>query len=78
MDETAATANNRKLMFDLTAQELPAFVAADNELSFLQFFRLRRNGVSAAIVGLTSLPTSISGLISGDLWNDGGVVKIVT
>lgn len=77
MDETAATANNRKLMFDISGQELRAFVAADNELSFLQFFRLRRNGVSAAVVGLTSLPTSTSGLISGDLWNDGGVVKVV-
>lgn len=29
-------------------------------------------------VNISQLPTSASGLVAGDLWNDGGSVKVVT
>lgn len=36
------------------------------------------DGIYARTANLSALPTSATGLDSGDLWNDGGTVKIVT
>jgi len=33
--------------------------------------------IQAQTINISSLPTSASGLRSGDLWNDSGTVKIV-
>jgi hypothetical protein len=41
-------------------------------------FRVRYHNASSTVrVSMTSLPTSSSGLSSGDIWNDGGTLKIV-
>ena len=41
-------------------------------------FRVRYNNATGQVrVSMTSLPTSSSGLSTGDIWNDGGTLKIV-
>jgi hypothetical protein len=41
-------------------------------------FRVRfDNATSKVRVSMSSLPTSSTGLSTGDLWNDGGTLKIV-
>ena len=32
---------------------------------------------ASGVINMSGMPTSSAGLASGDLWNDGGTVKIV-
>ena len=38
---------------------------------------LSRGNIRVSTINLSSLPTSATGLIAGDVWNDSGTLKIV-
>jgi hypothetical protein len=45
----------------------------DLKVSGSSIFKVQRNGR----INASSLPTSATGLSAGDIWNDGGTLKIV-
>lgn len=54
----------------LTGTEI---IAGFNTGNNADVFQVKANGT----INMSSLPTSSTGLVAGDLWNDGGTVKIV-
>lgn len=48
--------------------------AVENQIRSLQ----ARGRLEASTANISNLPTSDSGLATGDLWNDSGTVKVVT
>ena len=86
LQETDAAANSGRYMTDIEAGELRGFLSDDAESSFYQWLSLTRSGtalgrlklnVTGGKLAFTGLPTSSSGLSSGDVWNDSGTLKIV-
>ena len=67
---TSGTFDLDWLMIVPFAQSLPA-----EKINFGQGVEIKRNG---STLNVSALPTSASGLISGDLWNDAGAIKIVS
>ena len=47
---------------------------ADSSVSWSKVFIIKNNGT----INMPSLPTSATGLSAGDVWNDGGTLKIVS
>lgn len=86
LQETDAAANSGRYMLDVDAGELRLFLVDDAETTFVKVLSLTRSGTALGRLGLNvtggkfalpGLPTSATGLSSGDLWNDAGTIKIV-
>jgi len=53
-------------------------ISCQNELAVETFSLTKTGRINAKDINFSGLPTSASGLVSGDVWSDGGTLKIVS